>query len=112
MKTIIATASASLFFLAAAAPAFADDIGSPPTAVVSYADLDLGHPQGRAVLERRVGNAVAQVCPAANRAAELALAARAHTCREAAWSAAQRQLAMIYRGRQLAEADVILTATR
>ena len=53
--------TAGTFLTAAAAPAFA----APPAAqtrIVSYADLDLGSAAGRARLERRIDNAVRDVC--------------------------------------------------
>ena len=50
--------------LLSAGPALAASPASElPTARVSYADLDLSAPAGRATLERRVTQAVHKVCP-------------------------------------------------
>lgn len=88
-----------------AAQAMAQDEG-PYRAAVSYADLDLASPAGRATLERRVERAVDRVCPARPLPSELDKRATYNTCRKAALTGARQQLAQLYGGRQLAQSAV------
>ncbi|MBV8686979.1 MAG: UrcA family protein [Alphaproteobacteria bacterium] len=65
MKTILAIAAAAAAL--GAAPALArDPAPAPASAVVRYADLDLGSPSGRRALDLRIGAAVRTVCGAAS----------------------------------------------
>lgn len=104
MKTILAIAAA-LTVATLAPAAFAQEEG-PATSVVSYADLDLATPAGRAALERRVERAVEHVCPARPLPTELDKRADYVACHRAALSGARQQLAEIYSGRRLAQAAV------
>ena len=65
MTKLLFTAAALL--LAAPSPAAAQS-DAPPSARVSYADLDLTGAAGRAALDRRVRHAAAQLCHIENRA--------------------------------------------
>jgi len=105
MKAITALSSAALLALSAGQAAAHAEVGLPEVSV-SYADLDLGRAAARVVLERRVANAVDRVCPARPLPSELGKMKSYRTCRETAWAGARRQLATIYGGRLLAEAQV------
>lgn len=104
MKTILAITAAAFTFIAAPA-AFAQEEG-PLKAAVSYADLDLGTPAGRATLERRVERAVDRVCPARPLPAELDKHAAYAACHKSALTGARQQLAEVYQGHRLAEAAI------
>ena len=52
-----------LLIAAAAAPALAQDAAPPAATRISYADLNLGRPEGRATLDRRLRHAARQLCP-------------------------------------------------
>jgi UrcA family protein len=105
MKTVTAIATAALLALAAGVvSAQAQD--EVRTASVSYADLDLTHASGRAVLQRRVAHAVDLVCSPRPSTRELGKMQAFRACREKAWTGANQQLAQIYGGKMLAEASV------
>ena len=105
MKTIIAMTAAALLALAAGQAA-AQDEQTAPKASVSYADLDLSHPAGRSVLERRISIAVARVCPSDAYPGELRDHLAARTCKKTAWAGANQQLAAIYDGRKFADSAI------
>ena len=65
-----------------------------PVERVSYADLNLASARGKALLERRVGSAVREVCLGASnhRAATYAES----SCRTAAWADARPQMELAY----------------
>lgn len=106
MKTIIAMTAAALLTLAAGQAAAQADQG-PPKASVSYADLDLSRPAGRAVLERRISVAVARVCPAPPISpSELRNLQGYRKCKQIAWAGANQQLAVIYDGREFADSAI------
>jgi UrcA family protein len=65
---------------ATSAPAFASVPRDTATRVVSYADLDLAAPAGRASLDRRIGAAVRSVC-GDNASGDLRAAREARACR-------------------------------
>jgi UrcA family protein len=67
-----------------------------PTSTVSFADLDLGAPAGRAVLERRIAAAVDRVCGERPQPFDLGRQQTYSACRKTAWAGARRQLAAIY----------------
>ena len=78
-STVLAAAAvaATLLTFGAAVPAFAQ----PADGIeVSYADLDLGVPAGRDVLDRRIADAAAQLC-GSFRSVELGWAAAVQACR-------------------------------
>ena len=106
MKTIIAMTTAALLTLATAGQAAAQDEQAAPKASVSYADLDLSHPAGRSVLERRISIAVARVCPSDAYPGELRDHLAARTCKKTAWAGANQQLAAIYDGRKFADSAI------
>lgn len=62
MNTIKTIAAAFALTATIAAPAVSASAATQTNASVSYADLNLGSEQGRAVLDRRIANAVEQVC--------------------------------------------------
>lgn len=62
MKKLLLS-SAILSAVISPAAASAQPAPQPPTVVVSYADLDLGVPSGRATLEHRLAAAIRKVCP-------------------------------------------------
>ncbi|WP_411286517.1 UrcA family protein [Phenylobacterium sp.] len=101
MKAIIAIAAAVMSATAGAAQA---QISSDPISVtISYADLDISKPSGRAVLERRVANAIDRVCPERPLPQELRQTQVDRACHRVAATRAQQQLAALYDGRQFAE---------
>lgn len=104
MKTIIAITSAALF-AAAAIPASAQAIQGQKI-TVSYADLDLSHSTGRAILEKRVEHAVDTVCAGRPMPAELSQQHQYRVCRDQAWSSARQQLARAYTGEKLAQVSI------
>ena len=106
MKTTIAIAAAALLTLAAGQAAAQSDADTAPRAAVSYADLDLTHASGRAVLQQRIEMAVQRVCPDKAAVHDLRNLGVGAKCREAAWAGAQRQLAAIYDGRNFAQAAI------
>lgn len=65
---------------ATSAPAFASVPRDAATRVVSYADLDLSAPAGRARLDQRIGAAVRSVC-GDNASGDLRAAREARACR-------------------------------
>jgi UrcA family protein len=96
-KTAFALAAA---IAASASAAIAEPVvEATPSIVVSFADLDISHPAGRATLENRVSHAVMRLCgmPAA---ADLEAMSQYRSCRRTAWAGARLQLAAIY-GRTL-----------
>ncbi|MBW6527891.1 UrcA family protein [Sphingomonas sp. RHCKR7] len=63
--SLLSIAGAVTLVLAAApATAQSSEVEQMRTAHVSYADLDLGRPAGRATFERRLAGAASQVCAA------------------------------------------------
>jgi len=105
MKTIIAMSTAALLTLAAGHAAAQADQGAPK-AFVSYADLDLSHPAGRAVLELRIAVAVDRVCPLAVYPGPLLDQLVARKCKQAAWVGANQQLAAVHDGRKFADSAI------
>lgn len=103
MKSFAAIATGLALAMSVGAAHAQDEI---PTAKVSYADLDLSRSGGRDVLERRIGRAIETVCPRRPLPTELAKARSWRTCRELAWTGAQRQLYALYGGARLAESAV------
>ena len=96
INTIVAT------LVLFATPALAQQRGEVVTRVVSYGDLDLRSPAGRASLERRVEAAARRVCPVRpplNVVNERELNA-VNACQDAALAGAREQLAGLYEGRQ------------
>ena len=89
---------AYLFVAAAALPALAGSalaapvgaLAAPETRVVSYADLDLASPAGRAALDRRIHGAVREVCGTAS-SADLMGRQRVSLCRAETLAAANAQ---------------------
>jgi UrcA family protein len=79
---------------------------APPQAVVSYADLDLSRATGRAVLQHRIEAAANRVCLGEPSPVDLKATQIFRTCRQAAMSGAQTQLAAIYGGAKLAQAAI------
>lgn len=63
------------------------------TARITFGDLDLSQPAGRAALERRVSAAVRQLCPAPS-AADPKAQANYRICREDVSESAHQKLAM------------------
>jgi UrcA family protein len=60
---IINTFAAATFALATVAlPLTAANASEPRAATISYADLNLSSEEGQAILDRRIANAVEQVC--------------------------------------------------
>jgi UrcA family protein len=78
LSALILTASAM------AAPAYARPADDPVSITVSYADLDIGHPAGAAILLRRVQAAAAQACGGAPDIRLLAETAAFERCRREA----------------------------
>ncbi|MBW8813760.1 MAG: UrcA family protein [Caulobacterales bacterium] len=115
MKTTIAIAAAiftvTVGFALPTSQALAQEEG-PMKVAVSYADLDLSAPKGRAVLQQRIEHAIDQVCPARPLPTELAKQQGYRACHSSAWAGAKQQLAAIYDGRQLADASVRIGGVR
>jgi UrcA family protein len=65
---------------AASTPAFASVPRDSATRIVSYADLDLRAPAGRASLDRRIGGAVRSIC-GDTASGDLRAAREARSCR-------------------------------
>jgi UrcA family protein len=105
MNRIIAIATATLALAACAGFADAQDVG-PPTAKVSYADLDLSHASGRATLAARIDHAIDIVCGQRPAPIELDRIAAFDHCRNAARTSADQQLAAVYRGERFADQAV------
>ena len=105
MLKVLAFTGAALALLAGGAAVAAGDRPETATMTVTYADLDLSGPAGRAVLERRINMAVERVCPRAdNRDVRGALAVR--DCRDAAITSARQQMTTLYAKRQYAQSAV------
>jgi UrcA family protein len=109
MKTVIAMTAAALVALAAGA-AQAQPANPDPAVRVSFADLDLGRAQGRAVLEARIRQAVKLVCPPQPLPNELAKLGVYRDCKGQALAGAKRQLAVIYGGQHLAQSAIQVSA--
>jgi UrcA family protein len=109
MKMLVAIASAALL-CAAADTASAQAFSEADSVRVSYADLDLTRPSGRAVLEQRIKHAIKRVCPPRPTSPEIGIYKIHRNCRAASWDGVQPQLARIYGGRHLADAAVVLQA--
>ena len=104
MKTILAISAAAMI-AGLAGHAAAQDAG-PRSVNVSYADLDLTRDSGRAALERRISNAVTQVCAPQPASIDLTQMHYYEKCRTAAAGSARQQLAQLYDGRALAQASI------
>lgn len=103
MKTTLALAAAA-FLMGLAGQAAAQE---PARSVaVSYADLDLSQAAGRAALERRIGNAAANVCSPQPSGIDLTMTHYYEQCRTDALAGARRQMAQVYDGRVLARASI------
>ena len=74
-----------------AAPASAEPVGEPNIVRISYADLDLGSPQGTAKLDRRIRSAVQTACGTASDA-DLAGKNDVRHCRASTYQAASAQV--------------------
>ncbi|HWA62509.1 MAG TPA: UrcA family protein [Caulobacteraceae bacterium] len=107
--SILATLACALA-AAAALPTLARAAEDPPSVRVSYADLDLSHDRGRATLERRIDTAVSRICGDRPMDVELGRLVAWSGCRDTAWNGARRQLAGLYAGRGLAQAQIRLPA--
>ena len=102
-----------------AAPAFAQGEspvvveGGVPTAVVSYADLDIGSPSGLATLNGRLHRAASRICFADGRT-DLATRVAWSRCYESAMTGAKAQLdrAIADSKMQLASSGAIKVAAR
>jgi UrcA family protein len=108
MNHIIAIATAALVCGSAAAASAQDD---PPTARVSYADLDLTHASGRTTLSVRIEHAINIVCGERPAPMELDRMAAYNTCRTAARDSANKQLATVLGGARLADQAVVVKPT-
>jgi len=106
MKSLIAIAAVTVVSFAAGQVAAQASADKPPTASVSYADLDLSRASGRGALQQRIEIAVQRVCPDRPAVHELRNLTVGAKCREAAWAGAQRQLAAVYDGRSFAQASI------
>ena len=95
MNATIAIASAALL-VSVAGQAAAQTPSGPPTVSVSYAGIDLSHPSGRALLERRVAAAIERVCPDRPVLAQLRAGQAYDLCIKTATISARRQLASVY----------------
>ena len=107
MKTFIAMTAAALI-ATTAGQAFAQpshDTDAPRVAV-SYGDLNLNSTAGRATMQQRIEAAVTQVCPERPAMLDLSRQSVVRKCRETARGSAERQLASIYSGRNMADATV------
>lgn len=109
MKTFVLFASAALLCTAPAANA--QDRTDMPSVRVSYGDLDLDRPNGRAVLEQRVSNAIERVCPRPSLPNQLADHKIYRECKAATWTGVRTQLAQIYNGVQLSDSAVRVVAS-
>jgi UrcA family protein len=87
MKKFYLLLAASLW----AAPAFAETGGGSQTVRISYADLDLISPEGKAKLDRRIRTAVQTACGTASDA-DLEGKNAVRNCRSAAYKAASAQV--------------------
>lgn len=65
--------------LTLASPSLASSPDQPPSARVSYVDLDLTRAEGRETLDRRLAKAARSVCPVLNRSS-VAERFAAHAC--------------------------------
>ena len=107
-----AAVAASLATLGvAAAPAVAAEATESVT--VSYADLNLTNDAGRAVLDRRIASAAAQLC-GDHRVLELRWANAVEACRDATIDSAQaqRDAAVRYGTVEVSEAAPLVRVTR
>ena len=91
MKTLSFVLAASV--LAIAVPAAAQSDLAAGREVVAYADLDLQHPDGMRMLERRVRGAAQRVCGPTSM--QLNQAKRQSDCMKAATKGAELQIAAI-----------------
>ena len=101
MKSLFAM-TAAILLAATAAPAVAQSIANPPQMVVTYSDLNLTTPAGRAALQSRLDNAVGQVCSSRPDVRELGKQAAYDGCRKQAWNSIRPQLAQ----QQFAEVEI------
>lgn len=109
MKTFAAMTVAALAAVSANHALAQTD--EPPRVAVSYADLDLSKPSGRATLEGRVRNAINRVCPGVSLRSEMTKRHAYRVCRKTAWIDARRQLASIYAGSSLAMTEARTSAS-
>lgn len=107
MKLKVLLGSAA--FLAFAATTAMAEPDAATKIAVSYADLNLSSPQGRATLEHRIDLAVGRACPDRPFPSELQKQRANRECRKTAASGAHAQLAAIYGGRHLAQATLLVT---
>lgn len=101
LPSVIATAAA----LALSAPSWAKV--EQVSVRVSYADLDIGHPAGRQVLERRINRAANAICRDPSPFTPMRMV---QACRTEALASATPQLLALYEARPLGERAVVLAA--
>jgi UrcA family protein len=111
MKRIIAITTAALALSAFSGAVRAQDADAPSVRV-SYADLDLSQPAGRAVLNQRITHAVTLVCGERPMPAELDRQRAYDACRSTAQTNANRQVAAILGGSRYADASVLVKSGR
>lgn len=88
--------SAAIALVAAGTAAQAAAFNDTPTAVrVSYADLDIASPAGRASFDRRIKQAARQACGDATRERDLQLQSDKRQCFRAAVEKAETDLANV-----------------
>jgi UrcA family protein len=101
----------SLAPAAFAGAALAQD-DDPISVKVSYADLNLAQPAGRAVLKQRIANATSVVCGGEPASADLAQLSVYDRCRDTAKANAERQVASILAGTSYADSSVKVVLAR
>lgn len=100
LVSFAATAALGVATFTFVMPAHAEDAASR---AVSYADLDLGTAQGRAVLETRVNKAAGNVCRSVlNTAGTAEAEVNFQRCRQAVLDQANTRLAAVLGARKLA----------
>lgn len=97
LKTFALAVAAAIAATFAGPTAFAGPApdAPAPSIRVSYADLNLKQPAGRATLEHRIGRAVWRLCrmPVPN---DITALSDYRGCRKAAWANSREQLASLY----------------
>ena len=88
---IFSLAAAAAAILPAAATAAPILVEAAPSVKVSYADLDIGAPAGRATLDRRIAGAAKQVC-ASGFDVDFKMAQEGRICIKKAVASAQLQV--------------------
>jgi UrcA family protein len=109
MKPLFSIALA-IAVMGACETASADQVAKERAISVGYLDLDIGTPNGRATLQRRVDLAVKRVCGQAPSPRQIGRVLDHKACLTGAKAGAQAQVAALFRNMTLAHNEVRVTS--